>query len=73
MLRVVLLAQPLDPNVEMIITMAASDVGLRVLLSPVQDAKEVPIAFFYKTMDSAQRNYAANGREALDCLLACEH
>ncbi len=33
----------------------------------------MPIAFFSKTLDPTERNYAANEREALACLRACEH
>ncbi|MCP3663559.1 MAG: hypothetical protein GY696_13890 [Gammaproteobacteria bacterium] len=62
-----------DPNAKTIVTTDASNVGMGALLSQVQDSKELPIAFFNRTLDPAERNYAANEKEALACVRACEH
>lgn len=69
------LLQIFDPMARTFVTTDASDIGIGALLSQISPAtnKEVPIAFFNKTLDPAERNYAANEREALACMLACEH
>ncbi len=55
------------------VTTDASDVGIGETLSQVQGGKERPIAFYNKTLDKAEHNYAENEKEALACLRACEH
>ncbi len=62
-----------DPNEKTLVTTDASDVGIGALLSQIQNGKEVPIAFYNKTLEPPERNYAANEKEALACLKACEH
>ena len=63
-----------DPALPTIVSTDASDVGVGGTLTQVdKTGKEIPIAFFSKTLDRAQRNYAANEREALACMLAVEH
>ena len=62
-----------DPRAPTFVTTDASDVGIGATLTQTQDGKERPIACFNKTLSSAERNYAANEREALACLLAMEH
>ncbi len=44
-----------DPEAETLVTTDASDVGLGALLSQIQDGKEVPIAFYNKTLDSQMK------------------
>ena len=62
-----------DPDAETMVTTDASDVGIGALLSQRVNREERPIAFYCKTLDSTERNYAANEREALACVRALEH
>ena len=62
-----------DPEAQTFVTTDASDVGIGGVLSQMQNGKEVPIAFFSKTLSPTERNYATNEKEAYACLLACEH
>ncbi|MCP3663565.1 MAG: hypothetical protein GY696_13920 [Gammaproteobacteria bacterium] len=68
-----------DPNAKAFVTTDASDDGIGALLSQIQEGnaewggKELPITFFNKSLDKSQRNYAANEKEALACMAACEH
>ena len=68
------LRQGFDPARKTYVTTDASDVGIGGVLSQADEqGEEVVIAFYSKTLDKAQRNYAANEREALACMLAIEH
>ena len=68
------LRQGFDPGRKTYVTTDASDVGIGGVLSQANEqGEEVVIAFYSKTLDKAQRNYAANEREALACMLAIEH
>ena len=62
-----------DPKLPTFLTTDASNVGIGALLSQQKEGREVPVAFWSKTLDQTQRRYAANEREALACVLACEH
>ena len=62
-----------DPNAPTIVTTDASDVGLGAILTQKSGTQEIPISCFSKTLSSAERNYAANEKEALGCIMACEH
>ena len=62
-----------DPNAPTLVTTDASDIGIGGLLTQMQQGKEIPIAFFNRTLSSPERNYAANEKEALACVMALEH
>ncbi len=62
-----------DPAAPTTVTTDASDVGLGAVLSQVQSGRDVPIAFASRSLSPTERNYAANEREALGCVWACEH
>ena len=62
-----------DPKAPTYVTTDASDVGIGATLTQLQNGKEHPIACFNRTLSAAERNYAANEREILACLLAMEH
>ncbi len=61
-----------DPNAETMLTTDASDVGVGAVLSQVQSGQEVPISFASHTLSETERRYAANEREALGVVWACE-
>ena len=68
------LRQGFDPARKTYVTTDASDEGIGGVLSQADEqGEEVVIAFYSKSLDKAQRNYAANEREALACMLTIEH
>ena len=62
-----------DPNLPTTVTTDASDIGVGATLTQTVNGKPQPIAFYNRTLSKPERNYAANEKEALACILACEH
>ena len=62
-----------DPRLSYILDTDASDVGVGAVLSQVQDGRERVIAYFSKTLTSAERNYCVTRRELLAVVKAIKH
>ena len=62
-----------DPQFSTILSTDASDVGIGGVLSQIQYGKEVPIAFAHHTLNSRERGWAVNEREAFAAMYFCEY
>jgi len=51
----------------------ASDISVGAVLSQTINGIEKPIAFFYKVLNEAQRNYCPTRRELLAVVLSLQH
>jgi hypothetical protein len=58
---------------EVIVDTDASNVGIRGVLSQVQDRQEQVIAYYRKTLNKAERNYCVTRRELLAIVRTMEH
>ena len=62
-----------DFSLPFILETDASDNCIRAALMQKIDGKELPIAFFSRTMNAAEKNYATSQKELLSIVKAVEH
>ena len=62
-----------DPSLAYILDTDASLVGVRAVLSQVQDGKERVISYYSQSLTRAERNYCATRRELLAVVAAVTH
>jgi len=68
----VTLAYP-QPDQTFILNTDASDVAVGAILSTMVDGVQRPIAFFFRVMNAAQRNYCTTRRELLAVIAGLQH
>ena len=61
------------PGAPTYVTTDASATAVGAVLSQVIEGSERPIAFASRTLSETERKYSTGKREALACIVACEH
>nr|XP_054917172.1 uncharacterized protein K02A2.6-like [Dermacentor andersoni]XP_054921513.1 uncharacterized protein K02A2.6-like isoform X1 [Dermacentor andersoni] len=61
-----------NPELPVVVTTDASDVGVGAVLQQPYGSKLETVAFASRTLSVAERKYSVGEREALACLFACE-
>ncbi|XP_070392639.1 uncharacterized protein [Dermacentor albipictus] len=61
-----------NPELPVVVTTDASDVGVGAVLQQQYGSKLKTVAFASRTLSVAERKYSVGEREALACLFACE-
>ena len=62
-----------DLNKQFILTTDASDIAIGSVLSQDHDRHDLPIAYFSRVLNNAQKNYSATDKECLAIIESVEH
>lgn len=76
-LKSILISEPLlqypDFSQIFVVTCDASNVGIGGVLSQIKDNKDLPIAYYSRTLNNAEQNYSTTEKELLAIINTVEH